>query len=333
MKLTPLVTPEDANLKTLRILVALLAAAGAAHAADPYPAQPVTIVVPYPPGGTTDIIPRVMQADLSRRLGVAVVIDNRPGAGGGIGTALVARAKPDGYTLVVANNQTMAINPWVYKDLQYDAAKDFTPVMNAGTSPNALVVHPDVPAKNLKELIALAKAKPGTLTYASSGDGSTSHLCGAMLATQAGIKIEHIPYKGPAPAHQDLAAGRVSMMCDAISNVTKSIASGRLRGIAIAAKERHKAAPDVPSAVEAGLPGLEMSFFIGFAAPRGTPAPVIERLNREMVGALRNPEVAQRIEALGITLVGDSPAHFASLITAESAKYRKVVEAAGAGAN
>jgi tripartite-type tricarboxylate transporter receptor subunit TctC len=205
--------------------------------------------------------------------------------------------------------------------------------MNAGTSPNELVVHPSVPAMNLRELIALAKAKPDTLTYASSGGGSTSHLCGALLASLAGIKIVHVPYKGPAPAHQDLAAGRVSMMCDAISNVAKGVESGRLRGIAVAAKERHSATPEVPSAVEAGLPGLEMSFFIGFAAPRGTPAPVVDRLNREMVGALRSPEVAKRIEALGIALVGDSPAAFTSLIAAESAKYRKVVDASGASAD
>jgi tripartite-type tricarboxylate transporter receptor subunit TctC len=318
----------------MRVVFAICALALAGSAlAQAFPSQSITIVVPYPPGGTTDIIPRVMQAELSRRLGVPVVIDNRPGAGGGIGTALVARAKPDGYTLVVANNQTMAINPWVYKDLQYDPAKDFVPVMNAGTSPNALVVHPDVPAKSLQELITLAKAKPGTLTYASSGAGSTSHLCGALLASLADIKIVHVPYKGPAPAHQDLNAGRVTMMCDAISNVTKGIQSGRLRGIAVAAKEPHKAAPDVPSAVQAGLPGLEMSFWIGFAAPRATPPAVVERINREMVATLQNPEVAKRIEVLGITLVGDSPRDFATLITAESAKWRKVVEASGASAN
>jgi tripartite-type tricarboxylate transporter receptor subunit TctC len=318
-------------MRTVFAISALLLAGSAL--AQAFPSQSITIVVPYPPGGTTDIIPRVMQAELSHRLGVPVVIDNRPGAGGGIGTALVARAKPDGYTLVVANNQTMAINPWVYKDLQYDPGKDFIPVMNAGTSPNALVVHPDVPAKNLRELIALAKAKPRTLTYASSGAGSTSHLCGALLASLADIKIEHVPYKGPAPAHQDLNAGRVSMMCDAISNVTKGIQSGRLRGIAVAAKEPHKAAPDVPSAVEAGLPGLEMSFWIGFAAPRATPMAVVDRVNREMVATLRNPDIAKRIEALGITIVGDSPREFAALITAESAKWRKVVEASGASAN
>jgi tripartite-type tricarboxylate transporter receptor subunit TctC len=313
--------------------ISILFTAASALAQGSFPSQPVTIVVPYPPGGTTDIVPRLMQQDLSRRLGVPVVIENRPGAGGGIGTAFAARANPDGYTVVVANNQTMAINPWVYKQLQYDPEKDFTAVMDAGTSPNLLAVHPSVPAKNLSELIALAKAKPGTLTYASSGAGSTSHLCGAMLASLAGIKIEHVPYKGPAPAHQDLNAGRVSMMCDAISNMTKEVESGRLRGIAVADPKRHRALPNVPSAPEAGLPGLEMSFFIGFAVPKATPAAVVERLNRDMVAALRSPEVVKRIEALGITVVGDTPREFAARISAESTKFRKLVQESGASVN
>ncbi len=316
----------------LVVVLAALVSAGAVAQSE-YPSQPITIVVPYPPGGTTDILPRLIQAELSKSLGVPVVIDNRAGAGGGIGTGFVARAKADGYTLVVTNNQTMAINPWIYKDLPYDAAKDFAQIVIAAKSPNLLVVHPDVPVKNLSELIALAKAKPGTLTYASSGAGSTSHLCGALLATLADIKIEHIPYKGPGPAHQDLNAGRVSMMCDAISNVSKGIEAGRLRGIVVAAPERHSAAPNVPSAVEARLPGLEMSFFIGFAAPSGTPAPIVNRLNREVAQALRSPEANKRLEGIGLTLVGDSPSEATALVAKESAKYRGVVKASGATAN
>ena len=304
-----------------------------AFAQSEYPSRPITIVVPSPPGGTTDILPRIIQTELSKSLGVPVIIDNRAGAGGGIGTGFVARAQPDGYTLVVTNNQTMAINQWIYKKLQYDAAKDFAQILTVAKSPNLLVVHPDVPAKNLSELIALAKAKPGTLTYASSGAGSTSHLCGSLLATLAGIKIEHIPYKGPGPAHQDLNAGRVSMMCDAISNVSQQIKSERLRGIVVAAPERHPAAPSVPSAVEAELPGFEMSFFIGFAAPSGTPAAIVNRVNQGVVQAIRNPEITKRLEGLGLTLVVDSPSEATSLVNKESAKYRGVVQASGAVAD
>lgn len=312
----------------LFVLAALLST-GAAAQAD-YPSKPITIVVPYPPGGTTDILPRLIQVELSKSLGVPIVIDNRAGAGGGIGTAYAARTKSDGYTIVVTNNQTMAINQWIYKKLQYDAAKDFAQIIVAAKSPNVLVVHPDVPAKNLSELIALAKAKPGVLTYASSGAGSTSHLCGSLLSTLADIKLEHIPYKGPGPAHQDLDAGRVTMMCDAISNVTQDIETGRIRGIVVAGPERHPATPNVPSAVEAKLPGFEMSFFIGFAAPAGTPAPIVNRLNQEVAKAIRNPDITKRLQGLGLTLVADSPGDATALVVKESAKYRGVVQASGA---
>jgi tripartite-type tricarboxylate transporter receptor subunit TctC len=316
------------TMKVLAVLCTLLAIAIGASAQDVFPSKPITIVVPYPPGGSTDIVPRMMQPELSRMLGVAVVIENRAGAGGTMGSAQVARAKPDGYTLVIVNTQTTAINPWIYKGLSYDA-KDFVPIMNAGTVPNMLVTHPSVPAKNLRELIALAKARPGELTYASSGDGSTSHLCGALLGSLAGVNILHVPYKGPGPAHQDLDGGQVSMMCDALSNGTQEVKSGRLRGILVTTKNRQDAVPEVPTAAEAGLPGLDVGFFLGFAAPRGTPVAVVERLNRVMVAVLRSPEVVKRLEGMGITVDGGSRADFAALIASESAKYQKILEIAG----
>jgi tripartite-type tricarboxylate transporter receptor subunit TctC len=315
-------------MKVFAVSFALLAMAVGASAQDVFPSKPIVIVVPYPPGGSTDIVPRVMQTELSRRLGVAVVIENRAGAGGTIGSAQVARAKPDGYTLAIVNTQTTAINPWIYKGLTYDP-KDFMPIMNVGTVPNMLVTHPGVPAKNLRELVALAKAKPGELTYASSGDGSTSHLCGALLGSLAGINILHVPYKGPGPAHQDLDGGHVSMMCDALSNVAQKVESRRARGMLVTARKRQAAAPEVPTAAEVGLPGLDISFFLGFAAPRGTPAAVVERLHSALAGALRSPEVLKHLESMGITPDGGSPAEFSALIASESAKYQKILDIAG----
>jgi tripartite-type tricarboxylate transporter receptor subunit TctC len=298
--------------------------------AQGFPARPITVVVPFPPGSSSDLIPRALAPLVSQSLGVAVVIENRPGAAGSIGAAQVAKAAADGHTLLLTPTGVLAINQWLYKALPYKPEKDFAPIVNAGSTPNLLVVHPSVPAANLKELIALAKAQPNSLSYASGGNGTTSHLCGEVLKFTAGIDIVHVPYKGPAPAHQDLLAGRVPMMCDNLSNVLPHVRAGRLRAIALTAPKRHPQAAEVPTAEEAGLPGVDVGVWYGIVAPAGTPAPVVEKLNAEFVKALRAAPVTERMEALGLSVVADSPEHFAQFIGAESAKWRKVVEASGA---
>lgn len=298
--------------------------------AQTFPARQVTIVVPYPPGSTSDLLPRAIAPLLSQSLGVPVIVENRPGAGGNVGAALVAKGDASGHTVLMAPSAILATNQWLYKDLQYDPQRDFTPVTNAATTPNMMVVHPSLPAATLQELIALARGKPGALTFASGGSGTTSHLCGEMLKMSAKVDLVHVPYKGPAPAAQDLLAGRVSMMCDNFSNVISHVRSGRLRAIAVTAATRHPQAKDVPTAQEAGLAGFEMSVWYAFAVPSAAPRAVVQRLNAEIGRALRAPALAERLDSLGLTVVADSPEDFARFVAAESARMRKLVQDSGA---
>ena len=316
----------------MRSAALLLCAACAGVAAqDQFPSRPITLVSPFQPGGTTDVIPRAVAPLLSASLGTPVIVENRPGATGAIGAAHVARSKPDGHTLLLAPTPVLAINQWVTKNLSYDPRTDFAPVINVATAPNLLVVHPAVPARDLGELIALAKAKP--LSFASAGNGSPQHLCGELLKLTAGIDLVHVPYKGAAPAQQDVMAGHVPMACDALSNTLSPVKAGRLRAIALAAAARHPQAPEIPTAREAGLPGFEFEVWFGFVAPSATPAALVERLNGEFRRALHTPVVAARLEGLGLTIVAGSPREFAALIAAESAKWRAIVERAGVKAD
>jgi tripartite-type tricarboxylate transporter receptor subunit TctC len=298
--------------------------------AQAFPSRPITVVCPVAPGSSADLIPRVLAPLMSQSMGVPILVENRAGANTAIGTAFVAKAEPSGHVLLMAPASALAVNQWLYKELAYNPEKDFAPITNAAATPNMLVVLPEVPAKNLAELIALAKAKPNSLSFASAGSGSTSHLCGELLKTSAGIEIVHVPYKGPAPAQQDLLAGRVPLMCDNFSNVISHVRAGRLRAIALTAKTRHPQAPDVPTTQESGLPGVEVGNWYGFVAPSRTPKPVIDKLHAEFVKALRSPVVAERLDNLGLTIVADSPEQFGKFIAAESAKWRKVVEVSGA---
>jgi len=300
-----------------------------ANAAD-YPAKDIVIITPFPPGSTSDTIPRLVASVISKSMGRTVVVENRPGANGSIGATRVARAEPDGYTLLLATTGVLAINPWIYPKLQYSPQKDFAPIINAAYTPNALVVHPSVKANSLQELIELAKAEPGKLTFASAGNGSTSHLCGETLQVEAGVDLVHVPYQGPAPAMQDVLAGRVTMMCDNLSNVVPYIEAGRLRGIAVTSKDPSPTAPGLPTSVDAGLPGLEAGNWYGFLAPAGTPKPVIDKLNAEIAKALHDPAVKTKLEEVGLTIVADTPEHFASYIESQSARMENVVKLSGA---
>lgn len=307
----------------------LLSSAPATAQQANFPARPITIVVPFPPGGTSDLLPRLIAPIVGRALGVQVIVDNRPGASGAIGAGIVAKAKPDGHTLLVVTPPILAVNQWLYKDLPYNPEKDFVPLINGAVTSNILAVHPSLPVKNLKEFIALAKSNPDQLSYASGGNGTTHHLCGELLKISAGIKMTHIPYKGVGPAHQDLRSGRVPVMCDNVSNLTNLIRSGHLRGLAVTDKNRHPQAPDVPTAREGGLPGLDVAVWFGFAAPAGTPASVVSRLNAEIASALKSNEVAARIGELGLTVVADSPDSFTRFVASEASRWRDVVKTAG----
>ena len=298
--------------------------------AQPFPTRAITIVVPYPPGASADLIPRALAPLMSQSMGVTIVVENRAGAAGNVGAAYVARGDASGHQVLIAPSVILATSQWLYKDLGYDPKKDLTPVINAATTPNMWVTHPDAPAKTLGEVLTLAKAKPGALSFASGGGGSTSHLCGELLKSTAKIDLLHVPYKGPAPALQDVIAGRVPLMCDNFSNVISHVRSGRLTALALTALKRHPQAPEVPTADESGVPGFEMGVWYGVAVPAATPKPVVERLNAEFAKALRDPKIDERFTQLGLTVVADSTADFARFVAAESEKMRKVVEVSGA---
>jgi tripartite-type tricarboxylate transporter receptor subunit TctC len=312
------------RLALLALLWPLLAIAQA------FPARQISIMVPFPPGSSSDLIPRALAPVMSQSMGVPVIVENRPGAGGNVGAALVARGDSSGHQVLMAPSAILATNQWLYKEPGYDPRKDFTPVINAATTPNMWVTHPDAPVKTISDLVAQAKAKPGTLAFASGGNGTTSHLCGELLKTTAKLELLHVPYKGPAPALQDVIAGRVPLMCDNFSNVITHVRSGRLKAVALTALKRHPQAPDVPTADESGLPGFEVGVWYGFAVPAATPAAVVRRLNAEIAKALRDARVAERLAQLGLAVVADSPEQFASFVATESEKMRRLVEVSGA---
>jgi tripartite-type tricarboxylate transporter receptor subunit TctC len=314
------------------LLPALLAAPVLAQA-QAFPSRPITVVVPYLPGGTNDIIVRTLTPKLTEALGQAVVIENRPGAGGNLGAAYVAKAKPDGHTLMIASVGVFAINKWMAKESGFDPDKDLVPVVNTGSVPNMLLVHPSVPVSSVKDLVALAKAKPNTINFASMGSGSTGHLCGEMFKMAVQVQATHIAYKGSAPALQDLLAGTVQMMFDNLPTALPRAKNGQLKGLAVTSAKRNPLAPEIPTMDEAGVPGYEATAWFGVAAPAGTPKAVVDRLNMEFVKALRDPQNAQKLEALGLAMATDSPEGFAAFIAAESQKWRKVVIASGAKAD
>lgn len=313
------------------VAAGLLAAAPITHAQN-YPAKPVRIVVGFAAGGPTDVVGRLLSQKLTEKWGQPVVVEPRTGAGGNIAAEFVARSPGDGYTLLVPAF-AHAVNPSLYPNLPFDTEKDFVPVALLTTSANLLAVHPSVPARNLRELIALAKSKPGQLTYGSAGVASASHLAGELLNSMAGIKITHIPYKGAAPASVDLVGGHISAAFPSISLAAEHARAGRLRLIGIAALKRADSLPDVPTLAEAGVPGFEVLSWYGLLAPAGTPTEIVMRLNQEVTRGLNEPDSVERIRAIGAEPAKSTPMEFGAFLKKEIAKWARVIRASGIRAN
>ena len=308
-----------------------LALACASALAQGYPSKPIRFVVPYPPGGSVDIAARALGQKLTEAWGQPVVVDNRAGAGGNIGADLVAKSPADGYTLLMGAVATHAINPTLYAKIPYDPVKDFTPVALVVQVPNILVVNPAVAASTVKELIALARAKPGTLNFGSGSTGSTGHLAGELFNTMAGVKMVHIPYKGAAPAMADLLAGQVQLMFDNLANALPNVQAGKLRALAVTTLARSPAVPQLPTVAESGLPGFDLTTWFGVMVPAGTAPEIVAKLNAEIVRALAAKDMRERLEKMGAEVpTNNTPEHFAAFIRTEAAKYAKVVKDSGA---
>lgn len=303
-----------------------LATLGGVHAQS-WPTKPIKLIVPYPPGGGTDVIARIVQEPLSRELGQQVIIDNRGGAGGSIGSALAAQSPSDGYT-VLFTLSSHTINPAIYTKLPFDTEKDFSSVVTVASLPQILVANPNFPAKTVKEVIEMAKAKPGTISYASVGNGSPGHLAGAMMATDAGVDMTHIPYRGGGPAVTDVMAGQVPLLWVSIPAAAQFVKAGKLRALAVSTVKRSAVFPDVPTMAESGFKGFEVDSWYAMFVPAKTPQTIIDRLNKATVNVLAQPEVKERLLGQGAEAVGDSPAQLSGVVKKEIAKWKQVVKSA-----
>lgn len=313
-----------------RTAVTLLAALlGAPVLAQDWPTKPIRLVASTPPGGLVDTTARTIAERLSARLGQQVVVDNRPGAAGNIGTEAVAKAAPDGYTLLVGFDGTLVINPHVYPKIPFDTLRDFAPITKIGDATLLLVAHPSVPASNLKELLAYGKAKPGALAYGTSGTGSTPHLAAELLKQRTGLEMTHIPYKGGGQAIGDLIGGSLPLLYTAVASAQQHVKSGKARALAVSSLRRAGALPEVPTFIESGVPDFEVSSWVGLLAPAKTPPPIVERLQRETAAVLAMPEVRERFAALGIEPVGNAAGEFAKQIRADLERWGLVVRQSG----
>lgn len=309
---------------------ALLPIPAGTAVAQAYPAKPVRMVVPFPAGGATDIVGRLVAQKLTEAWGQQVVVDNRSGAGGTIGSDVVAKSAPDGYTILVATSSTHAIAPSVYSRLAYDPVRDFAPVTLLVSATILLAVHPSVPAKSVQALIALGKRQPQALSFASSGNGGISHLIGEQFKSMAGIQMLHVPYKGDTPALVDLVSGQVSLMFGTAVSFLPYVKSGRLNGLAVTNPKRSPIVPHIPTVAESGLPGFEALQWFGIFAPAGTPKDIVARLNGEIVKILRLQDMRERLSGLGADVVGNTPEQFAAFQRADAAKWAKVAKESGA---
>jgi tripartite-type tricarboxylate transporter receptor subunit TctC len=318
---------------TLRSRMVLLAAAllfpgTLAAQTDSYPSRPIRIVVAFTAGGTTDIIARLVGKKMTDAWGQPVVIDNRPGAGGNLGSNIVAKAAPDGYTLLIGSVGPLAVNATLYPNMPYDNLKDFAPICLVAEVSNMLVVHPSVPVHSVQDLVELARAKPGTLNYGSTGNGTTGHLSGELLNAQAKIDLVHIPYRG-ATAVTDLLGGQIQLMFATIPSVIQHVRSGSLRAIAVTSSRRSPALPEIPTVAESGYPGFEASSWYGFVAPAGTPDPIIRKLHEMIAKIVNMPDIDEQLSSQGADPVGSSPEEFAQYMRNETEKWAKVVKASG----
>lgn len=317
--------------RTLRALAGVaLAAAAIGHAqADTYPSKPIQMIVPQAPGGSNDIVARLVAADLSQRIGQQVVVENRPGAGGNIGTQTAARATPDGYTLLMTISSTQAINPSLYRSVPFDPVKDFEPISLVATVPNVLVVNPAFPAKSMSELIAMARAKPDFYRYGSAGNGTLNHLLGEMLNTMAGINLEHVPYKGVAPALNDVLGNQVPMAFASLPSVLSHIKAGKVRALGVSSAKRSPFAPDIPAIGET-VPGYSGDLWVGLFAVRGTPKEVVQKLSTAMQAALADKSLRDKLAAQGAETLGGTPQQLAATLRTDIDKWAKIVKQSGA---
>ena len=295
--------------------------------AQPYPSKPIRLIIPFPPGGATDIIGRTLAQKLSTQLGQTVIVDNKPGAGGTLGSNEAAKAAPDGYTLLLATTSTHSIAPSLYKNIPYSVEKDFAPIAEVATATNVLIVTPNLPVANVRELVALAKAKPGSLNFASSGNGTVVHLQGELFKQLSGTELAHVPYKGTALATPDLMSGQTHMMFDSLVSALANIKAGKIKALAVTSKQRTPLLPNVPTVIESGLPGYEVNTYFGLFAPPGTPREIVQRLQREAAAAVQSAEVKERFASQGAEPVGGTPEALSALIQSETVKWKRVIEA------
>ncbi len=315
-------------MRFFRVLATVTFALAAFHASGQgYPAKPVKMIVPFPPAGATDVVARFVAQKLGERWGQSVVVENRPGAGGSIGSDLVAKSAPDGYTLLMATSSTHSIGPSLSK-LPYDPIKDFAPIVHVANVPNVLVVSPTLPVKDMKELIALAKAKPGALNFASSGNGTIVHLNAELFKMLAGVEMQHIPYKGTALSIPDLASGQIAMLFDSLASVMPHIRSGRAKPIAVNGRTRSPLLPDVPTFAEAGMPAFDTYTWFGMFAPAGTPKDIVAKVHNDVVAALKAPDLLERFASVGAEPVGGTQEQFTARILADTAKWAQVIRTA-----
>ncbi len=308
-------------------LIAFITLAALSPVQAQYPVKPVRLIVPFPPGGGTDAIARILTPALSEGLGQQVIVDNRPGAGANIGAEIAARSAPDGYTLLLSAIAN-AISASLYAKLNYDLVRDFAPVTLLATTPHILVVHPSLPVKSVKELIALARARPGELTYSSSGAGTPTHLAGELFASMTGVKMTHVPYKGGGPSVIALVGGEVSVGFATMPSVIQHVKAGRLRGLAVTTARRSPAMPGLPTVSEAGVPGYDVGSWYGLLVPAGTPKEIVARLHAETVKLLKLPAVTERLAASGFEVLVSTPEEYAAFTRSEIAKWAKAVKAA-----
>ena len=315
------------------VAIAAATVCGSAHAqATNYPTKPVTIVVPFSPGGATDIMSRTLAERLKNRLGHPVIVENKPGAGTMIASEYVAKAAPDGHTVLLAAS-SLGIAPSLYAKVNYDPVKDFTPISLVASVVHVLSVHPSVPAKNVAELVTWVKANPTKANYGSVGAGTSTHLESELFNTMASVKMEHVPYKGSAPALLDLVSGNINVMFDAYASSKPFINDNRIRLLAVTTAQRSKLLPNVPTVAESGLPGYEAMPWLGFVAPAGTPAPIVNKFHAELMEVLKEPAVQEKFQSLGLEIIGNNPAEFADFIKKDIVKWGKVVKDSGAKAD